>query len=235
MTVLLKVRSEYRAARLALCPLALLLAAPAVLANDFPAKAELQYVGPYGVPATMTYTRSGQNYTVLARINAPLYQMRFQSSGSISGNTLKPATYSDTRKGKAYAQARFVGNRVSYGKVGEAVQTDTVSGPTFDLFTLAWQLAMNQGQLPQGLHITNGKKLYPVSGMRKVGSGQYRVSGGDTRIERYRVQRGDDSIEYAFAPEFNNIPAQITYVDDGKTYTLRLKSIKLNGKSVQPK
>ena len=224
-----------RVSRLAALPLTLALAAPLVQAADFPNSAELQYVGPYGVPATMTFNRSGNNYRVVASINVPMYQMRFQSSGSVSGNTLKPAVYTDTRKGKTYAQARFSGTNVTYGKVGEAAQTSALKGPTFDLFTLAWQLAMNEGQLPAGLHITNGKKLYPVSGIRKVGSAKYRVSGGDTTINRYRVQRGGDTIDYAFAPEFHNIPAQITYVDDGKTYTLKLKSIKINGKAVQPK
>ena len=221
--------------RFAPLPLALLLAAPLAQAADFPASAELQYVGPNGVPATMTFNRSGSNYKVVASINVPMYQMRFESSGSINGNTLQPAVYTDTRKGKPYAQARFSGNSVRYGKAGETAQTAAVKGPTFDLFTLAWQLAMNEGKLPTGLQITNGKRLYPVSGIRSLGAAKYRVSGGDTTINRYRVQRGGDTIDYAFAPEFHNIPAQITYVDDGKTYTLKLKSIKINGKAVQPK
>lgn len=206
-----------------------------VQAADLPANAELQYVGPYGVPATMTFARSGNSYRVLARINAPLYQMRFESVGSVSGNTLRPASYTDTRKGKLYAQAKFGSGQISYGRAGEQVQTAAAKGPTFDLFTLAWQLAANNGQLPAGLQITNGKKLYPVSGMRKVGSGQYRIGGGETRIERYRVQRGDDTIEYAFAPDLHNIPAQISYTDDGKTYTLKLKSVRINGQVLQPK
>lgn len=222
-------------ARLAAVPAALLLAALPVRANAFPDSAELHYVGPYSVPATMTFKRSGGSYTVVARINAPLYQMRFQSSGRVQGKHLLPLSYSDTRKGKTYAQASFNGQTVSYGRAGQPPQSATVKGPTFDLFTLAWELAMNDGRLPAGLHITNGKKLYPVSGIRQVGSGLYRVSGGDTPVNRYRVQRGNDSVEYAFAPELHNIPAQITYVDDGKTHTLKLKSIKINGKAVQPK
>ena len=77
--------------RFAPLPLALLLAAPLAQAADFPASAELQYVGPYGVPATMTFNRSGSNYKVVASINVPMYQMRFESSGSINGNTLQTA------------------------------------------------------------------------------------------------------------------------------------------------
>lgn len=216
-------------------PVAVLLAAPLTQAADFPTNAELNYVGPYGVPATMTFNRSGNGYKVVARINVPMYQMRFESSGSVVGNRLKPTQYRDIRRGKVYAQATFSGSQVRYGKVGEAVQTSSVKGPTFDLFTLAWQLAMNDGRLPASLQITNGKKLYPVAGIRKIDSGPFRIGGGDITVNRYRVQRGGDTIDYAFAPEWHNIPAQITYVDDGKTYMLKLKSIKLNGKAVQPK
>ena len=142
--------------RFAPLPLAVLLAAPLAQAADFPTSAELQYVGPYGVPATMTFNRSGSTYKVVASINVPMYQMRFESSGSINGNTLQPAVYTDTRKGKPYAQARFSGNSVRYGKAGDAAQTAAVNGPTFDLFTLAWQLAMNEGKLPAGLSLAAG-------------------------------------------------------------------------------
>lgn len=218
------------------CALAAAVAAVPAAAEDaaFPASAELQYVGPYGVPATMVFKRNGNQYSVDARISAPLYQMHFASSGTVNGNVLQPAVYTDTRKNKRYAEARFGGGQVRYGKAGEPVQVAAVKGPTMDLFTLGWQLAMNGGTLPKGLSITNGKKLYPVGGMSKAGSGSYRIGGGTTPINRYRVARGDDTVEYAFAPEFHNIPAQITYRDDGKSYTLKLKSIKINGKAVQP-
>ena len=220
----------------ALAVAAVAAAAPATAQDAaFPTSAELQYVGPYGVPATMVFKRNGNQYSVDARISAPLYQMHFASSGTVNGQVLQPAVYTDTRKNKRYAEARFSGGQVHYGKAGDAPQVVAVKGPTMDLFTLGWQLAMNGGTLPKGLSITNGKKLYPVSGMSKVGSGTYRISGGTIPINRYRVQRGDDTVEYAFAPDFHNIPAQITYRDDGKSYTLKLKSIKINGKTVQPK
>lgn len=215
---------------------AALLTTPALAQEAaFPSKAELQYVGPYGVPATMVFQRQGNQYRVDARISAPLYQMHFASAGIVNGNALQPTVYTDTRKNKRYAEARFGGGQVRYGKAGEPPQVAAVKGPTMDLFTLGWQLAMNGGTLPKGLSITNGKKLYPVSGMSRVGSGTYRLGGGAIPINRYRVQRGDDTVEYAFAPDFHNIPAQIIYRDDGKSYTLKLKSIKINGKPVQPK
>lgn len=211
------------------------LAAPLTYAANFPSRAELHYVGPYGVPAVMTFARSGNRYNVVANINVPLYQMRFSSSGGVSGNTLKPSVYNDTRHGKSYAQARFSGNTVRYGKSGNAVKTTTVNGPVFDLFTLAWQLAMNNAQLPANVRITNGKKIYTVGGMRKTGSSRYALGNGSISVNNYRIKRGDDTIDYAFAPSLSNIPAQITYISGGESYTLKLKSVKLDGKTFATK
>jgi len=45
----------------------------------------------------------------------------------ISGNTTRPSYYKDVRGGKTYAEAKFRGNQVTYGKTGE-LQTETVGG-----------------------------------------------------------------------------------------------------------
>ena len=211
----------------ALCAAAL--AAPAAVAETaFPKNAELHYIGPYGVPAVMTFNQNGGRYNVSADINVPLYKMRFSSSGSISGNRLQPARYSDTRKGLDYGS-----KTITYGKAGHT-ESQPLAGPTFDLFTLAWQLALNNGQLPANLHITNGKRVYPVRGMTRLPSARYNINGASIAVNRFRVQRGDDTIEYSFAPDFANIPALIKYTDDGKTYELKLRSGKIDGTPLQP-
>lgn len=208
-------------------------AATPALAAELPQSAVLNYSGSYGIPATMTFTRSGNSYKIVSNIKVPLYAIRFESGGTISGNTLKPSYYKDIRGGKLYAQAKFGGGKVTYGKAGES-KTEAASGATMDLFTLAWQLSANDAKLPAGLRITNGKKLYRVGGMSKIGAAAYKIAGGSTDVNKYRIQRGDDTINYAFAPAFNNIPAQISYADDGKTYDLKLTSVKINGKTVKP-
>ncbi len=106
----------------------------------------------------MTFTRSGNQYTIVSRIKVPMYSIRFESGGTISGNTLRPKYYKDVRGGKLYAEAKFSGNSITYGKVGSS-ETAKTGGTTLDLFTLAWQLAANDARLPSGLTITNGKKL----------------------------------------------------------------------------
>ena len=204
-----------------------------IYAAELPQSAELQYSGSYGIPATMTFTRSGNNYKIVSNIKVPMYNIRFESGGIINGNTLTPSYYRDVRGGKTYVEAKFSGNRVTYGKPGEQ-KTENVSGPTQDLFTLAWQLAASNGKLPGGLKITNGKKLYNVGGLSSAGSAKYSIGGGSTTINKYRVQRGDSTVNYSFAPALGNVPAQISYTDDGKTYDLQLKSIKINGKTVKP-
>ncbi|MDO5653707.1 MAG: hypothetical protein Q4G39_06350, partial [Brachymonas sp.] len=71
----------------ALC-LALLITTTALPAAELPRVAELQYVGPFGVPASMHFSRKSNDYKVVVRLNAPFYPMRFESSGTINGDTL---------------------------------------------------------------------------------------------------------------------------------------------------
>ena len=163
----LSIASIAHTARLAVLGSFLILTLPAAQAAELPNSAELQYVGPYHVPVNMTFNRTGNTYAVALRIHVPLYQIRFQSSGSISNNTLRPAVYMDTRNGKPYAEAHFSGHDVRYGKTGAEIQTSALNGPTFDLFSLAWQLAMNDGRLPAKLHITNGKKFMQSAASEK--------------------------------------------------------------------
>lgn len=206
---------------------------PAAQAAEIPQSAVLQYSGSYGIPATMSFKRNGDNYTVTANINVPLYKIRFESGGKIVGNQLKPSYYNDIRNGKTYASAKFSGNTATYGRAG-STQTETVSGSVMDLFTLSWQLAFNDGKLPANLKITNGKKLYNVGGMSNAGSKSFKINGGSTSINQFNVRRGDDSVQYAFAPALNNVPAVIKYNDGDKNYNLTLKSVTINGQVLKP-
>lgn len=213
--------------------LALLTAALPASAAELPQSAELQYSGSYGIPATMTFSRSGNSYRIVSVIKVPMYNFRFESGGTIHGNSLQPSYYKDIRKGKTYAEAKFGGGKITYGKSGE-LQTENAAGQILDLFALSWQLAATDGKLPAGLKITNGKRVYNVSGLVKTGSAQYAFNGGKTTIDNYQVKRGDDIVNYSFAPAFGNIPAKITYTDNGKTYDLKLTGLKINGQTIKP-
>ena len=203
-------------------------------ASELPHSAVLKYSGSYGIPAVMTFTRNGNSYKIVSSIKVPLYKIRFESAGTISDGILYPSYYKDIRGGKLYAEAKFNGHSVTYGRIKEGEETETVSGPTMDLFTLAWQLAAGDGKLPAGTRITNGKKLYRINSINKTGSSKYKFGKGYIDIDKYRVRRGDSTVGYAFATAFDNIPAQISYTDDGKTYNLGLMGATIDGKPVQP-
>lgn len=210
----------------------LLLASEAQSA-ELPNQAVLKYSSSYNIPATMTFTRSGNRYKVVSHIRVPLYQIRFESGGTIEGDTLKPRYYRDVRNGKLYAEAKFSGNRITYGRAGET-ETETVGGPVMDLFTLAWQLAATDAQLPSNLRITNGKNIYRAGLLNHEGSSQFKLGSGKTPITSYRMKRGEDTVSYAFATELGYIPAQISYTDESKTYNLKLTSLTIDGKKVTP-
>ena len=55
-----------------LLTLSLLTASVGVQAAELPQSAVLQYLGSYGIPATMSFTRSGNQYTIVSRIKVPM-------------------------------------------------------------------------------------------------------------------------------------------------------------------
>lgn len=203
------------------------------LAAEIPQSATLKYSGSYNIPATMEFKRNGDNYTVSANINVPLYKIRFESGGKIVGNQLKPTYYTDTRNGKVYASARFNNGKALYGRPDD-MKTENVSGQVMDLFTLSWQLAFNDGKLPANLKVTNGKKLYAIGGARASGSQTMKIGGQSIQTNKINVRRGDDDVVYAFAPTLNNVPALINYNDGSKKYHLTLQSVSINGKPIKP-
>ena len=146
---------------------------------------------------------------------------------------LNQSYYRDVRNGKVYASAQFSGSKATYGKAGET-KTENVRGRVMDLFTLAWQLVFTDGQLPPNLMITNGKRLYPVRGISPAGTSQITFNGRKIDVNQFNVRRGDDTAQYGFAPALNGVPAIIRYNDGDKNYALTLKSVSINGQTVQP-
>ncbi len=204
-------------------------------AADMPQSATLKYSGSLGIPATMTFKRNGDNYTVVANINVPMYKISFQSGGKVVDSTLQPTYFRDVRNGKLYSSAKFVDGRAIYGKAGSQLKNQAVSGSVMDLFTLSWHLAFNDGRLPSRLSITNGNTLIKVSGLNHIGSTMAKVGGGMTRVNQFNVKHGGSGeVYYAFVPELNNVPAVIKYYDGEKDYHLTLKSVVIDGKVVKP-
>ncbi len=200
---------------------------------ELPETAELHYSASFGIPAEMTFSQNGSEYRIVAKIHVPLYKMRFEAGGTVENGSLKPRYYRDTRNGKTYAEARFGNGQVSLGR-GSTVHTEKTSGNVMDLFSLSWQLAGSGGRLPENLSVTNGKKLYPLGGIRPAGSGSLKIGGSRTTVDKFVLRREADSVSYAFAPAIGNVPALIGYNVGGKRYSLTLKSAVVNGEKIQP-
>lgn len=199
-----------------------------IQAADIPQSAQLQYRGSYGIPATMSFKRQGNTYAIVAEIKVPLYHMRFESGGNIVGNQLHATYYRDIRNGKTYAAAQISGSQITHGRANQ-MKTEKTSKRILDLFALSWQLAFNDGKLPDNVSITNGKKLYAVGSLKLLGRQTMTINGSSTSVNQFRAQRGDDGeILFAFAPTLGGVPAMIQYEQDDKKYDLTLKSVVIN-------
>lgn len=207
-----------------------LLLIPIAQAEDLPQQAQLQFVDSYGLPVSMDFVQKDGHYQINTQIDLIFYKMQFVSSGTIKDTILKPLSYTDSRSGKPYAQARFSGEGVDYGKVSEAVKHMLVNGSVYDMFALGWQLGFSHGKLPANTYLTNGKKVYQFNAVQSRGMAQMMVNGRQIDIRQFSISRGDNLVEYAFAPQLGNIPVRISYMDNGKVYTLQLKGGQINGK-----
>lgn len=210
------------------------IAAPFSTAQAKPVgKVVLHYVGPYRIPAVFGFQRNGNSYQTHAHIKVPFYPMHFHAKGVVQNNALVPQKYTDNRRGKLYAQAKFADTTVTFGKAKDPQQTEKKRGATFDAFSLTWHLALNQGVLPTGSFITNAKRIYPLSGVQQISDGQYLYKNKKIATKRYYVKRKGNKIEFAFAPSLNNIPVRVVYHNKGKTYVFRLKHVETNGTIMQ--
>ena len=214
------------------------------LAPQFPNSAKLKYEGPMGVTGTMNYERDGQNYTIHATFNIPFNKREFIAEGEISGNNLIAHRYVDKRKGKVYASAIFDHeNKVILFGQGEEPQnaTDEIDfekTPAYDLFSWAWQVAINGGNMPE-TWVTTGKKIYisPTITQQDIQEIMYDTGeNGDKhslKLHSMLIERQDDKskeYEFSFAPQFANVPALIKMNSDGKVYTVHLIRVELDGK-----
>lgn len=211
------------------------------LAPQFPNSAKLKYEGPMSITGNMNYQRDGQNYTIYAAFHIPFNKREFEVSGTIDGNNLIPHTYIDKRKGKVYASAVFDRENgvVRFGQGEEPTQStdaiDFAQTPAYDLFSWAWQVAINGGNMPDTVWVTNGKKIYEYdtqnanAGMKES---VFDTGEGKLRLLSLPFEREGSSTEYefSFASDFANVPALITMTADGKKQTVHLIRVELDGK-----
>lgn len=195
----------------------------------FPKQIELRYSGPYGVPATMLFQHNGSRYSIKTRVNIPFKAIEFNAEGTINHGRFNPTLYEDRRSGSLYATAKFdyKGGEVSYGRSGQALKKSKITRPTKDFFSLAWEMALNDGILREGVVATNGKKLYQRNSFSKGSTRNIRVNGKSQEVTLYTNGSGDDRIELGFLKGDYLLPAIIAFYDKGKRYELLLTKINL--------
>ena len=164
----------------------------------------IKYSSNYLMPAYVHFQSDGFEYSIRANINVPLYNIQFTSKGAQSSNFFNMLSYKDTRNNKPYAEAKIANRKIEYGKVKDGLKTEALTLPTYDLFTVAFQLSYYD-KLPTSFQITNGKKLYPMKNV---------VLNTSKKQIKYKKQ------DVVKKHEGEKFPRFISYSRDGDEYEL---------------
>ncbi|MFD1806685.1 hypothetical protein ACFSAV_09990 [Pasteurella oralis] len=179
----------------------------------------IKYSSNYLMPAYVHFKADGSQYSVDAKINVPLYNIQFLSKGKQGSKQFEMVDYNDIRNGNPYATAKIQASTIEYGKVKNGLTTKELTLPTFDLFTMTFQLSYYD-KLPINFQITNGKKLYPMHNVFvKKSEDVVKYNKQDVTQITYQFKTGDkDIIVKKFAGE--QFPRFISYNRDGDNYEL---------------
>lgn len=193
------------------------------LANAMADEFNLKYSSNYLMPAYVNFKNNGSQYAIQAKINVPLYNIVFTTKGYEKNNQFHMLSYRDTRNGKNYAVAELDSKTIQYGKTKEPLKQEALTLPTFDLFTLAFQLSYYD-KLPNSFQTTNGKKLYPSPNVALNQSKKtVKVKGQTFEEITYKFKTGD---KYITVKKFvgEKFPRYIAYSRDGDNYELTFDS-----------
>lgn len=176
----------------------------------------IRYSTNYLMPAYVHFKADENHYAVNAKINVPLYNIEFNANGATGSKQFEMKSYQDNRNGKAYAKANINSKQIEYGKVKNGLNSTALTLPTFDLFTMAFQLAYYD-KLPVNFQITNGKKLYPMHNVF-VQKMEQKLSDQITEITYQFNADGKKIVVKKWLGE--QFPRYISYNRDGDNYEL---------------
>lgn len=179
----------------------------------------IKYSSNYLMPAYVHFQSDGFEYSIRTNINVPLYNIQFTSKGAQSSNFFNMLSYKDTRNNKPYAEAKIANRKIEYGKVKDGLKTEALTLPTYDLFTVAFQLSYYD-KLPTSFQITNGKKLYPMKNVvLNTSKKQIKYKKQDVTEITYQFKTGNKDIVVK-KHEGEKFPRFISYSRDGDEYEL---------------
>lgn len=189
-------------------------------ADDF----NIKYSSNYLMPAYVHFTNNGSQYSIVSKINVPLYNIAFKANGTERNGQFNMLSYRDTRNGKTYALAEIDSKVIKYGKAKEPLKEEPITMPTFDLFTTAFQLSYYD-KLPTSFQTTNGKKLYPTPNVvlnKKVKA--ITVNGKSVQEITYSFKTSDNKFITVKKYYGEKFPRFISYNRDGDEYELTFDS-----------
>lgn len=193
-------------------------------ALDIPQQITLEYSGPYGIPATMVFNHDNNTYSIETSIAIPFKPMRFSTKGIIQNNQLIPAEYTVYRSKKLYSSAIFdyLNQKITYGKKDQT-HTDALKKNSQDLFSVAWQMTINQGLPLHNTNTTNGKKIYPLPSLTQAANKSMRINNQKQESQYYKGGQNDHRLEIGLAQNLHFVPSVIVYYDKGTRYELELR------------
>lgn len=184
----------------------------------------IKYSSNYLMPAYVNFKNTGSQYSIQSKINVPLYNIVFTAKGIERNDQFQMLSYRDTRNGKPYAVAEIDSTSIQYGRIKEPLKKEPLTMPTFDLFTVAFQLSYYD-KLPNSFQTTNGKKLYPTENVVLNKSVKSLKDNGQTVEEiTYKFKTNDN--KYITVKKYKNekFPRFISYSRDGDNYELKFDS-----------
>lgn len=200
-------------------------------ASDLPNEIVLNYTGPYGIPATMTFTHNNTAYAIDTTVAIPFNKMQFSIKGKIQNNQLLPTEYIVYRSGKIYSSALIDYNKktITYGKLPARKQNQLIQ-ETQDLFSVAWQMSLNKGLPNKNTQTTDGKKIYQLPELKQTAPIEHRINGKKENSIYFKGGEGDRRLEIGLATDQYFIPSVIVYYDKGTRYELTLRKATIKQK-----
>lgn len=184
---------------------------------------KLKYSTNYLMPAYIDFQLENGQYQIQSKINIPFYNIEFTAKGYQKNERFVMTSYRDKRNGKNYALAELDSNHIQYGKINELAK-EKLTLPTFDLFTLAFQLSYYD-KLPTDFQTTNGKRLYPsLNVILDRSTRQIQQKKQSVEEITYRFKTGN---KYITVKKWTGekFPRYIAYDRDGDHYELTFERV----------
>ncbi|MGQ5522858.1 DUF3108 domain-containing protein [Chitinimonas sp. PSY-7] len=209
-----------------------LLAHTACIAGPLPSQAKIIYkaiLGGFPVgEATQNWTLNNGQYELNTEIKPILGpDIRYQSTGSVTAQGLKPSDYAEyrSRNKQPRTQAKFnwAKQEVTYGKT-ESLQTGKLNAGAQDLNALPFQLSWLGNNPVPAMQIMTGRKLRQDH-FTEAAPNKLTLMGKSHTARVWIAPQGEESTEIWLAPSLGNLPVKIIRHDEKGELQLVAKTI----------